>query len=825
MTQDLRQWLRSPRNCAILAIAAGWPLLAACSSAASGALLHFGITTPLALLAATLAGRSFLRGGDGPRLWQGCGVLAWSACAPVAAIGSAIAPNPLPGALDFLSWLSAFCHFGGAFVGGGTVGGRSRRRRLALAYGAVLAAALALVLAPLHDGQAFETLAEDGGENKVRQALATAALLMLSATAIHCLAGTWNPIFRRRYGAGLLLIATAPALALAGPDGLGLAAPAACVAQLLGAACMLAAFGSDPALRGPAPLAEEVTALSPPGNLKHYLAEIAEYTSEGVMVFDRHTRILAVNRAFSEITGFRPEEILGRSPRILRARRQAPRAYRQLWCRLQEHGSWRGELWNRRKNGETYLERLTVDSIRDSSGVAIRYIAIFGDITESRRQDAQIRELAYRDILTGLSNRLLLEDRLRHGLAMAKREGRRLGVLLIDLDRFKQVNDHLGHDIGDRLLQEVARRLQEAVRSSDTIARLGGDEFVVVMENLRGTDACATVAGKIATALRKKFEMLDGSIEVGASIGIAICPEDGEDAATLMKKADTAMYEAKASGRGGYRFFWPAMAEASAERRKLTMALRHAIEHDEFLVHYQPKICGRTGALRGLEALVRWRHADGRSVPAGEFIPIAEETSIIGDIGDYVLNEVCRQLSDWRIRGLDPVKVAVNASARQLGHGQLLMQVRRATRKFALTDSLLELELTESSVMDNAEQAAIQFAELKAGGITLAIDDFGTGHSSLSRLHRLPVDVLKIDRSFVVGADHDEEGRKIVRMIMTLGKALGLTIVAEGIETESQAAFLRELGCDILQGFLFSVPLPAEEVERLWLLPAAAALH
>jgi len=544
-------------------------------------------------------------------------------------------------------------------------------------------------------------------------------------------------------------------------------------------------------------------------------ASVFHSSAEGVLVTDADGIIVSVNPAFSEITGYTEAQALGQKPSLLRSDRQAPEFYHALWAALAREGHWQGEIWNRKKCGEAYLEWLTINRIDDNAGCPVRYVSVFHDITEMRRKDEHIHHLAFHDALTGLPNRTLMLDRLQNAVARARREHRRLSVTFIDLDRFKSVNDALGHDTGDLLLQEVARRVKERLRATDTVARLGGDEFVVLMEELKETGDCACLAQELITEIARPMLLRGHTVEVGASMGMAFFPEDGSDPLELMKRADMAMYAAKSAGRNTYRFFQQEMLEHTSQRLTLEMDLRRAIANRDLELHYQPKVALATGKPLGVEALVRWRHPIRGLLPPGEFIPLAEESNLIVDLDTWVLDEACRQAAEWRAAGR-AVKIAVNVSARELEAGDLVYRIARLTAQHGITPADLEIELTESTVMANPENVAGIFARLRQLGATVAVDDFGTGYSSLAYLRRLPIDVLKIDRSFVMAADRDEEDAQIVRTILALGQALKLTVVAEGIETRGQAELLKSLGCDMAQGYFFSRPLPAREIEA-WL--------
>lgn len=544
-------------------------------------------------------------------------------------------------------------------------------------------------------------------------------------------------------------------------------------------------------------------------------ASVFDNTLEGVVITDANAVILSVNPAFTQITGYRPEEVIGQTPRVLKSHHHDEAFYRAMWEEINKHGEWKGEMWNRRKGGEVFLESQCIRRVEGQDG-ATHFIAVFADITEQWRKDQRIEHLAFQDSLTGLANRSLLGDRLRHAIALAERSVESLAVMAIDLDRFKNVNDSFGHDKGDELLQVVAARLQTVARDVDTVARVGGDEFAIILQNPGQPEDIAAIATRIIDAIASPIELGGMSLRVGTSIGIAVYPNDGADAGSLLKNSDTAMYDAKASGRNTYRFFSAGMTDRAQARLHLEMDLRRALEQGELELHYQPKICLHYGVACGAEALVRWRHPVRGMVSPAEFIPLAEETGIIEPIGNWVLEEACRQLKAWRESDTMLSSVAVNVSAVQLRNRTLAAQVRELLVRYELSGSALEIELTESGVMNDPDQAIESMNAIRALGVRIAIDDFGTGYSSLSYLKRLPIDTLKIDRSFVMEADRSEDGAVICSTIMGLAKNLNFDVVAEGIETEAQLAYLKSQGCNIGQGYYYSRPLPADDLAA-WL--------
>jgi diguanylate cyclase (GGDEF)-like protein/PAS domain S-box-containing protein len=547
----------------------------------------------------------------------------------------------------------------------------------------------------------------------------------------------------------------------------------------------------------------------------HLAGSVFYNTGEGVIITDHNAIILSVNPAFNLITGYSADEAIGHKVSLLASHHHDENFYREMWDCLIRQGHWEGEIWNRRKCSDIFLQRTLIDAVKDKSGQTTHYVAVFNDITDAKSKDVRIRHMAYHDALTGLPNRLMLEDRLQQGIAAAYRGRTRLGLLFIDLDRFKNVNDHLGHSIGDFLLREVGDLITACKRSADTLARLGGDEFVVIMIGVETPEECAILGRKIIRTLSQPIIVLGHSIHISASVGIAVYPDDGGDCVELMKCADTAMYAAKDAGRGVFRYFQATMSERATQRMEIETRLRHALDNGELSLHYQPKLDASSRITTGFEALLRWNNPSIGMVPPDEFIPIAEDTGFIKAIGNWVINEACRQISTWQKEGYGLKHIAINVSARQLYDGTLVEQIVEAINRHDIPATTLEIELTESMVMANPEEAAEIFSALRELGVRVSIDDFGTGFSSLAYLRRLPIDVIKIDRSFVMHADTNSEAAGIICTIVALGKILGLEVVAEGVETDAQAALLTDVGCDILQGFLFSRPLRVEDVELL----------
>ncbi|MEY2632767.1 MAG: hypothetical protein RIR00_1421, partial [Pseudomonadota bacterium] len=549
------------------------------------------------------------------------------------------------------------------------------------------------------------------------------------------------------------------------------------------------------------------------------LAEkVFNHSPVAIVIADRQQRVVSVNPRFSELTGFSSRDVLGASLAALPHHNQAD--VQGVIDVLLRDGSWSGELRGRRKDGREFSMGLNATlaadegPVRDEDGDNSHILWIFSDISERKQAEEYINRLAHHDTLTGLPNRFSLLARLEQALPEARRYGWSVALLFIDLDRFKVINDTLGHQVGDQLLIEVARRLASTVRESDTVARLGGDEFVIVLPDINTGSDAATVAGKVIDALSDPIHLAGQDLHTSPSIGISLYPTDGGDVDTIMRNADTAMYHAKSSGRNNYQFYAEEMNRAASERLDLERKLRNALAHQEFTLNFQPQFSAQTGLPTGVEALLRWVHpVDGPISPA-KFVPVAEETGLIAAIGDWVLVAACGQVQAWIDAGLPPIRLAVNISARQLRKRDFVEMVAGAIATSGLDPALLELEITESVVMEQPEDAVRILNTLRKLGVTIAIDDFGTGYSSLSYLKRFPIDHLKIDRSFVSDIESDMNDRAIAFGTIALAHSLGLRVIAEGVETQEQFDLLRDDGCDEIQGYLLSRPLPADTAFR-----------
>ncbi len=538
--------------------------------------------------------------------------------------------------------------------------------------------------------------------------------------------------------------------------------------------------------------------------------KVLECTMEGVMVTDRRGTMLWVNQGFTNISGYPRDEVLGQKAAMLKSGLQNAEFYHAMWARIRENGEWQGEIWNRRKDGEAFPEWLTIKAITDPSGQVTRYVGVFSDISKHKRAEETIRTLTYYDAVTRLPNRYLLMDRLDQALERAPRSGRRLALVMIGLNRFKQINETLGHQVGDVVLRTVADRLGMSLRGHDTVARLRGDTFCCLLTDLAQDHDAHLVISRLLESFSTSFEVDGHELFITAKVGISVYPVDGTDPEDLAQKAETAMNRSKELADNSYQFYTPEMHANSVERLRLETELRKAVARDEFVVYYQPKIETASGRVVGAEALVRWRHRELGMISPADFIPIAEETGLIVPIGNWVMNHVCQQLRQWRDVGQPVVQVAVNLSAHQFRQPDLVDRVVEALETHGIPPDLLELELTESAVMHHAEATIETLMQLHGHGVRLAIDDFGTGYSSLSYLKKFPLHKLKIDRSFVMDIDTNPASAEIVGAIVAMGHSLNLQIVAEGVENDAQLDVLRGLKCDEIQGFYYSRPIPAD---------------
>ncbi len=550
--------------------------------------------------------------------------------------------------------------------------------------------------------------------------------------------------------------------------------------------------------------------------LDQRIAATAFESQEAMVITDTESVILRVNKAFTESTGYTEQEAVGQKISLLKSGRHDAAFYAAMWQSILSVGAWQGEIWDRRKNGEIYPKWLSITAVKGNDGVVTHYVGTHTDITERKAAEEQITQLAFYDPLTRLPNRRLLQERLKHGINVERREGKQLALLMLDLDRFKAVNDSLGHLAGDELLKQVALRITARLRDVDMVARLGGDEFVVLLEDITQPEDAARVAEEIIIDLSKPFTLSQSDdVRIGVSIGISLHPQHGDSFEILLDHADAALYQAKDGGRGCFAYYSEDLTIAAREHLALETRLRRAIEQQELCVFYQPQVDIASGRIVGAEALVRWQDPIDGLIPPLRFIPIAEETGLILAIGEWVLRETCRQGRFWLDAGLPPLTLAVNVSPHQFCRGDICAVVATVLSDTGFPPQQLELEITESGLMENQDNAAAILNSLRAQGVRLAIDDFGTGYSSLAYLKHFPLDMLKIDKSFIDDIPHLQDDMEIAATIIAMGHILGFKVLAEGVETMAQLAFLQEIGCDMYQGYIKSKPVPAHEFVEL----------
>lgn len=536
-----------------------------------------------------------------------------------------------------------------------------------------------------------------------------------------------------------------------------------------------------------------------------------ENSASGVLITDVNGTIEYVNRKFTQVTGYQPEEAIGRNPRILKSESTPREVFQELWSTILRGEEWHGELLNRRKNGEVYWSVASISPLRNEAGQITHFIANVEDINERKNAEATIERLAYFDPLTDLPNRRMLQDRLEQAIKRSRRQDTGMALLYIDLDRFKHVNDSLGHPAGDRLLKELARRFVAVLRDDDVVCRLGGDEFAVILHDVQHEEDVVPVASKLLRIVEEPVVLEEGELFVSASIGVSLYAKDGEDAKTLEKHADMALYHAKEEGKNTFRFFREELNRVVQERITFDQGLRHALARQELRLHYQPKIALATGRVVGVEALLRWESSEFGMVTPDRFIPLAEENRFIVPIGEWVLRTACQQQVSWQQQGLD-LSVAVNLSAVQFKTPDLIERIAAVIAETGIRPDRLELELTESALVDQPDEVVLLLERLRGLGCGVSIDDFGTGYSSLSYLKAFPVSVLKIDRSFVQDLADDSGDRAIAQSVVDMADNLGMQTVAEGVETIEQHEILRQIGCNFVQGFMYARPLPAEQI-------------
>ncbi|RFD34217.1 diguanylate phosphodiesterase [Pseudomonas sp. GL93] len=546
-------------------------------------------------------------------------------------------------------------------------------------------------------------------------------------------------------------------------------------------------------------------------------ATVFEHSTSAILITDPAGYIVQANEAFSRVSGYEVADVLDQLPNMLTVDEQQEAHLRYVLKQLHQHSTWEGEVWLKRRNGEHYPAWVGITAVFDDEGDLASYVCFFSDISERKASEQRIHRLAYYDALTHLPNRTLFQDRLHTALQSAERQKSWVVLMFLDLDRFKPINDSLGHAAGDRMLKEMATRLLGCVAEDDTVARMGGDEFTLLLQPRVSREMALNraihVAEQILASLVKPFVLEGREFFVTASIGIALSPQDGNELSQLMKNADTAMYHAKERGKNNFQFYQADMNASALERLELESDLRHALDQNEFVLYYQPQFSGDGKRLTGAEALLRWRHPRRGLVPPGDFIPVLEELGLVVDVGDWVIGEACRQLKTWHQNKVRVPKVSVNISARQFSDGQLGTRIATILKDTGLPPACLELELTESILMREVNEALQILASLKNLGLSIAVDDFGTGYSSLNYLKQFPIDVLKIDRTFVDGLPSGEQDAQIARAIIAMAHSLNLAVIAEGVETHEQLDFLREHGCDEVQGYLFGRPMPANRFE------------
>lgn len=548
-------------------------------------------------------------------------------------------------------------------------------------------------------------------------------------------------------------------------------------------------------------------------NLKQ-AAMVFRCSADGIVILDHHHRVVSINEAFSRITGYDSEQVVGNELALLSPGNFSLEEDRPIWAVIAEQGSWQGEIRAFRRNHELLCAWVNIGVVPDAIDTVGQYVVVVSDVTAMRDAQEKLSRIAYYDTLTNLPNRNLFMDRLDLLLAKAKRDQNKLGILFLDLDHFKRVNDTLGHQVGDVMLRAVAQRLKSELRTTDTLCRIGGDEFIVIIDTLSSNADMEMLANKLLSALDKPLLLGSTEIVPGASIGISIYPDDTTDRDDLIKMADTAMYSAKNDGRSGYAFYQPEMTVQTAHYLNRERELRLALKKNEFILYYQPQYSAASGEIIGLEALIRWQHPELGLVSAAEIIPIAEMSVLIVEIGEWVIDEVCCQYHQWSESGLSPVRIAINVSVRQLQDRRLVSVVADALTRHQVPAEHLEFEVTESCLQDN-ESSVRCLQELERLGVPISIDDFGTGYSCMSSLKKLPIHRLKIDQAFVRDIPASDSDCAIASAIIALGQQLKLKVIAEGIESKDQAEYMRSAGCDELQGFLFSRPLPAADIQKL----------
>ncbi|HHY72402.1 MAG TPA: EAL domain-containing protein [Bacillus bacterium] len=545
---------------------------------------------------------------------------------------------------------------------------------------------------------------------------------------------------------------------------------------------------------------------------KNLLVDVFDNINYAMTVTDSQNKILFINSAFTQLTGYQEDEVIGKNPKILSSGMHGNDFYTEMWQNLKKNGLWRGEIWNKRKNGEFFLEEITINVIKDATGRVKNYVSFFIDITEKKKLEEMLQFQALHDALTKLPNRTFFYKQLKETIQSATDSDKICAVVFLDLDRFKDINDTLGHTIGDDLLKAAAKRLTEILGSKGIVTRYGGDEFAIILHDLQHKSDSIDLVNQVIENFSKPFFINEHELFVTASIGISFYPDDGDNLESLVKYADLAMYNAKQEGKNTFKFYQKDFMKKSLERLMLTNDLRKAIKNNEFSLYYQPQFSCKTGELNGLEALIRWNHPKKGLIPPNSFIPLAEETGMIIQIDQWVLSQACQQIKKWQEKGYKQTKVSVNLSMQLFQHKDLFAMIKAILAETKIDPSLLEIELTERVLMDDPDAALANIKKLKSIGIQISMDDFGVHYSSLSYLKLLSLNRLKIDKSFIDDLSTDKDDQSIVKAMIQLAHNLDLAVVAEGVETKDQYKFLKSHRCDEVQGFYFDQPLPVSKI-------------
>ncbi len=552
---------------------------------------------------------------------------------------------------------------------------------------------------------------------------------------------------------------------------------------------------------------ERISALMSMNQVLTLMEEVFEHSLEGIIITDSNAIITKVNPAFTNITGFTEQEVIGKNPRILKSDHHNEHFYREMWQNITDQGHWAGEIWDRHRDGNAFPEWLSISAIRNTRGETSHYVGVFHDISDMKRQEELIRYQAFHDSLTGLPNRFLLKNRMEQSILHSNREKTSFGVLFVDLDNFRKINESLGHVFGDMLLKDAANRLRQIARNVDTVSRHGGDEFIILVESIENEKPLITLAQRIIMAFREPFKILDKSFHIGVSLGIAIYPQDGEDYDILLRNADTALYRAKEDGKETFALYTVSLNDTVARNLRLENDLRSALLAKSFEVYYQPQMDLKTGEITGVEGLARWNNMEGLMISPEDFIPFSEEAGLILEIDRIILEKSLIEIGGM-IRSGRPIKLSLNCSAKVLHLKRLPDIITGHLARFNFKPEWLEIEITETSIMKNYAESIKVIHRLKDEGISIALDDFGTGYSSLSQLKNLPISKIKIDKSFVEEIVNKKSDAHIIEAVVSLSQKFGVKVVAEGVETDEQMEFLRNAGCDIVQGYYISRPLP-----------------